>query len=433
MKNDEQTGLPQPSQRPALNVIAADFAAADKWRDALSRTDRGAIQPTLRNVVEILRRDTEWDGVIGYDEFSGRCMKRKPPPFSVADVGEWSDLDDSRLRLWLSQKYGFEPKREVIMDAVHLCADGNRFHQVRGWLRALKWDGQPRLAYWLAAYLGAEPSPYTQAVARKWLIASVARIMRPGCKADNVLILEGAQGLGKSTALAILGGDYFTDAPFKLGDKEGFQIIRGRWIVELSELDSFNKAESSSAKLFFSQYVDRYRDPWGKRPSDVPRQCVFAGSVNHDTYLKDDTGNRRYWPVKCTRADLVDLRADRDQLFAEAVAAYDAGERWDVLPEERPMFEAEQEQRYVGDAWETRINSWLEDGDEAGVKRDRVTMAQVLSGALHLDSSKWTRAEQIRAGTVMRRLGWVRRRERIENGGNRLEWVYIRPVEAKAA
>lgn len=428
MQNDAQPGgQPQLPPSASTDEIGADFKAADDWRSVLARSERsGAVLPTLRNVVQILTMDEGWQGVLGFDEFSGRVMKRRACPFDVDDPGEWSDMDDARLRLWLAQKYGMEPKKEILMDAVHIVADANRYHDVREWLEGLKWDGIERLNYWLSAYLGAELTAYTQAAGRKWMIAAVARILRPGCKADNVLILEGLQGIGKSSALAAIGGDWYTDAPFRLGDKEGYMILRGRWIVELSELDSFNKAETSSAKLFFSQAVDRYRTPWGKRPADVPRQCVFAGSVNHDQYFRDDTGNRRYWPVRCTRADLPDLRADREQLFAEAMHAYQAGEVWHVKADEREMFEREQEQRYVGDAWESRVLAYLDERDNSGLLKDRVTMAQILTSALHLDSSKWTRPEQIRAGTVMRRLGWVRRRERIK-GSDRLEWVYRPP------
>jgi putative DNA primase/helicase len=437
------SGEPPDAPTGAAQAFAAAHAG-DDWRMGLSRAEKsGAVHPTLRNAVTILRNDPKWAGVIALDEFSGRVMKRRPPPFAIAERGEWGDLDDTRLMLWLSQEYYMEPKKQVIMDAVHLVADANRFHEVRDYLRSLKWDGKTRLAYWLAAYLGAEQKPeekdtpplqtYVGAAGTKWMVAAVARIMRPGCKADNVLILEGDQGLGKSTAFAVLAGaDWFTDAPFKIGDKEGYQLIQGKWIVELAELDSFNKAETSGSKLFFSQYVDRFRVPWGKRPADVPRQCVFGGSVNHDTYLKDDSGNRRYWPVRVTKIDIPELRADRDQLWAEAVALFDSGMRWDVLPEERAMFEIEQEARYVGDAWETQILKYLDTSDNAGVKPQRVTTADVLRLGLHLDASRWTRAEQQRVGNIMRRLGWPRKRSRKIEGRSQ-EWYYQRPGSTEDA
>lgn len=150
------------------------------------------------------------------------------------------------------------------------------------------------------------------------------------------------------------------DTPFTLGDKDAFQAIRGKWIVELGELDSFNKAESTKAKQFFSASIDTYRESYGRRTSDVPRQCVFAGTTNQDEYLKDATGNRRYWPVACVKVDLEALRRVRDQLWAEAMFCYQAGDIWWVTREEEELFTAEQEERFVVDEWEGPILDWLE-------------------------------------------------------------------------
>jgi putative DNA primase/helicase len=267
-------------------------------------------------------------------------------------------------------------------------------------------------------------SPYSQAVGMKWLISAVARVMQPGCKADHVLILEGEQGTGKSTALKILGGSWFTDAPFRLGDREGWMVIRGCWLVELGELDSFNRAESTSAKLFFSQYQDRYRSPWGKRPTNVPRQCVFAGTTNQAIYLKDESGNRRYWPVRCGYVDLGELEADRDQLWAEAAELYRQQVPWHVTGDERELFLSEAEARLVPDAYETRIVRFLQDLDP---NIPAVTMADILEKALTLEAGRWTRVEQTRVGQVMSRLDWPRMRA----GSGRREWYYVRPMRSE--
>lgn len=396
-------------------------APAIDWQQQLRHNKEGRLSPSLHNVSLILQNHEIWRGVIAHDLFAGRILKRKPPPWG-GPLGEWADIDDTRLMLWLSSHWGIEPKQEVIIRCVEIAAEDNAYHEVRDYLSALKWDGVPRLSMWLAAYVGAIQSDYCAAVGTKWLVSAVARAFQPGCKADHVLILEGDQGAGKSTALRILFGQWFTDAPFRLGDREGWMTIRGKWGIELSELDSFNRAETTAAKAFFSQSEDRYRTPWGKRPADVRRSCVFAGTTNQSIYLRDESGNRRYWPVRCGIIDLEELRADRDQLWAEAVHRYQQGIPWHVTSEERALFEAEQEARLIPDAYETQITRWLRESPEVNV----VTMADVLQKALQLDPGKWTRVEQTRVGQVMSRLDWPRIRS---SSGSR-EWYYVRPVRA---
>lgn len=403
----------------------ATFAQAyrDEIDARLRRTKEGKVEPTLYNVVQILDSHPEWVGVIGYDQFAGRVVKMKSGPHG-GGAGEWADIDDIRATLWLSSMYRIEPKPATIMSAVQAVAEAHSFHEVRDYLRGLKWDGRRRISEygWLHVYCGAEPSKYHLLAGMKWLISAVARIMVDGeCKADNVLVLEGPQGVGKSTALRTLFAPWFTDAPIRLGDREAAMIIRGRWGVELGELDAFNKAENTTAKNFFSQITDRYRSPWGKRPQDVRRQCVFGGTTNESMWLKDQTGNRRYWPVTITRVDLDDLKADKDQLWAEAVELWRQGVPWHVDAEEQPLFDEAQEARLIRDAYEERIEAWLEK-QRLDEQRQQVRMTQILGGALGLEVGKWTRSEQSRVGQVMSRIsGWRRKKVRI---GSRTEWVY---------
>jgi putative DNA primase/helicase len=425
--------LPGPREDP----LAADFASEDfsPERELTRHPKHDYVLPTLQNTVAVLTRHPEWRGVIAYDAFSGRIMKRRVPPFALRELGEWSDFDDVRAQLWLSRNYAFEPKKQVLVDAVLAAADHERYHEVRSYLDGLVWDKTSRVDSWLIEYLGAGAfyeaadtpeekhrknltNDYIMAAGRMWLLSAVARIYRPGCRADHVLILEGAQYIGKSSALAALGGEWFTDATLRIGDKEALQLIRGKWIVELPELDSFNRAESSTSKAFFSQFVDRYRASYGRRPTDVPRQCVFAGTVNHEVYLKDDTGNRRYWPVLCRKVALEALHRDRDQIWAEAAARYKAGEAWSPAPGQMSLFEAEQEQRFVGDAWEPVIRKRLKE-----TLAETVSTDEILQDYLHLEKGKWTRQEQSRIGVIFRRMGWVRRRK---PDGDR-EWRYYHP------
>src|SRR5271170_1715417 len=239
---------------------------------------------------------------------------------------------------------------EIAGLAVQTVARDRTFHPVRQELNALKWDGTRRIDGWLSLYLGAEPSQYTSAVGSRWLISAVARIYDPGAKADCALILEGDQGLMKSTALKTLAEPWFTDEIADLGSKDAAMQTRGVWVIEIAELDSMSRADVSKIKGFISRTTDRFRPPYAKRLIESSRQCVFAGSVNHSAYLRDETGGRRFWPVACNRILIEDLERDRDQLWAEALVRFEAGETWwlDTLELIRTA-EREQADRYESD------------------------------------------------------------------------------------
>jgi predicted P-loop ATPase len=401
--------------------------ADDTFRERLARDSKMALLPVVENVVAILLNDHLWHGVIAFDEFSGQVMKLRSPPFARGEVGEWSDIDDARLELWLAERYALRRlSSDVVNKGVLLAADAHRFHAVRDYLNALTWDGERRLSLLLWDYFGAnggKPSEYHCSIAVKWMVGAVARIFRPGCKMDNVLILEGPQGKLKSSALKALFDPWFTDAGFEIGSTDGYQIIRGMWCVELAELDGFNRVEASRSKAFFTRATDRYRNPYGRKPVNVPRQGVFAGSVNHGVYLKDETGNRRFWPIEIGHVELRVLAQDRDQLWAEAVWWYRAGEEWWVSASDRHLFEDEQEARYMQDAYEQKVRAWLEgeSGGPDGVQ-NRVSMADLLGRALKLDVSKWTLPEQQRVGRIMARIA------RDSGDEDRLAWIQTRPA-----
>ena len=375
----------------------------DYWEKNLQWSEKHTLLAVLRNAFLILMRDERWEAVLGYDEFANQVVKLRAPPYEGGKAGPWDDVDDLRTVIWLSQHYMVNVKKQTVTDAAMAVANERRFHPVRQYLAGLTWDRRERLPVWLHEYLGAEANEYTRAVGLKYLVGAVARVMRPGCKMDNVLILEGEQGRWKSTALAMLAGEWFMDTPFTLGDKDAYLALRGKLIVEMAELDALGRAESSRAKAFFSSASDTFRAPYHAWARTIPRQCVFAGTVNHGTYLRDTTGNRRYWPVKVTHAELEALRADRDQIWAEAYARFQDGTQWWLQQDERSLFEHEQELRYVGDALEDKLRVYL-----AGEKE--TTMERVLDVGLKLDVSKWTRAEQSRVGEVLQKLGWEKRR-----------------------
>lgn len=383
-------------------------------------TNAGVTKPLncVANAVIILAYDTRWGGIIARDTFGHVTVKKSPPPWDDYDKpGEefvagdpWSDQDDTRASTWLHRNWQMKMGRDATREAVEIVAEQNAIHPVRAYLEALEWDAVPRLDVWLSEYVGAADNEYNRNVGRWWLISAVARIFMPGCKADHVIILEGEQGIRKSSALkAIAGEDWFTDTPFELGNKEGVLAMRGKWIIELAELDALGRAAASRAKAFFSSDSDRVRELWGRRYKDQKRQCVFAGTVNPEGggYLKDPTGARRYWPVRCGRIDLNAIRDDRDQLWAEAVVAFHKGDPW--YPQnvaESSMLQAEQAERYQGDEWEDSILMWL----RGQVDHSQVTLGEVLGDALRLPKGQWGRTEQMRAAACLQRLGFEQKR-----------------------
>ena len=386
-------------RRQVLSVVRPP--AAGGWKDQLARTENGSLIAHMQNVELILGNDERWAGVIGFSAFSSKIVKLRAAPYG-GGVGDWADIDDVLVMKWLAQQYNLRVKASSVIEAVSVVAHDHAFHPVHNYLNDLEWDRAPRLDTWLTDIMGVDATDYSSKVGKRWMVSAVGRVMQPGCKADSVMILEGAQGAGKSTAMSVLGGAWFMDTPFALGDKDGFQAIRGKWIIELGELDSFNKAESTKAKQFFSASTDTYRESYGRRTMDVPRQCVFVGTTNQDEYLKDATGNRRYWPVACTKVDLDKLREVRDQLWAEAMFCYESGDIWWVNRDEAPLFAEAQESRFVVDEWEGPILKWLEESQIGATASGE----DVLACALKLDYGHWGKPEQMRVGAIMHRLEW---------------------------
>ena len=260
--------------------------------------------------------------------------------------------------------------------------------------------GTHRLQSRLPDYLGVDPSPYAAAVGSRWMISAVARVFEPGCKAGCCLILEGEQGIRKSTALRVLAQPWFTDEIADLGSKDAALQTRGVWVIEIAEIDSLSRSDVGKIKAFMSRMADRFRPPYGKRPIDSPRQCVFAGSVNHGTYLRDETGGRRFWPVHCKAPAIdVDALADaRDQLWAEAAHLYFDGKPWrlDSVPLNREAAD-EQADRYEGDPWDELILAW------AGL-RESVSVAEVLTNCLEKKKDMWTQTDKNRIARCLRAL-----------------------------
>ena len=242
----------------------------------------------------------------------------------------WTDADDAGLRWYLENKYEVTG-RDKVQDAMVMCAEQNGFNEVLDYLNSLKWDGIERLDMLFIDYLGAEDNIYTRAVARKSITAAVARAFEPGCKYDTMPILIGRQGAGKSTLIRTLGKKWYADGLSTFEGKEAAENIQGKWIIEAGEMAGYTKAEENASKQFLSRQVDVFRQAYGRRTQEYPRRCVFFGSSNQYEFLKDITGNRRFWPVdieaqKPTKNVYVNLPGEVDQIWAEAVVRYKNGE-----------------------------------------------------------------------------------------------------------
>lgn len=384
------------------------------WFDLVIRDEKsGRPRSTLANAISVLGAHPAWEGVLARDLFASETRKLLPAPTRPGDEpaepgpGRWTDTDSARTAAWLSSVADLDVGTVIVDQAVEAVAERAAFHPVREYLRDLQWDGEPRIGTWLSVHFGAEPTRYAEAIGARWLISAVARVMEPGVQADCMLILEGRQGSGKSTGVAALCPDaaWFHGTALDLGSKDAFQALRSKWLVEWQELDAMRGREATRVKAFVSASSDYYRASYARRALDYPRQCVFFGTTNEDVYLQDHTGNRRFWPVRTSGAD-VDrdaIRAVRDQLWAEAVEWYADGKAWHVdTAELRALCAAEQADREVRDPWVGYARSW------ALARRDRgITTEELLREGLEINSTHVNRAFETRAGQVLRALGFT--------------------------
>lgn len=399
----------------------------------LARTPQGGLAQDVVNPITILTHDLRWqiDGksILRFNEFSQQVHFVSEPPWFPDDkpavmTDQWRDEDVTRLMAWIRRTYDSTIGDKLIYQAVQVVARRFSIHPVREFLNTLTWDGVDRVTTWLSRYIGAEDTAYTRSVGKWWLVSAVARVYQPGVKADYVLILEGAQGIRKSTALETLAvkREWFSDSPFELGSKDSYLALRGKWIIEMAELDSLSRSDSNRAKAFFSSPCDTYRAPYGRESMSVDRQCVFAGSVNHSEYLKDPTGARRYWPVACGAIDLEALRHDREQLWAQAVQMYGAGEKWyPATPEAFALCTVEQSKRGESDAWSEPVINWMSTAEANQILKDRdslhhpggyFTAGDILGRALRISQDRWDRVAQLRSAAIMASIGW--KRDRLE-------------------
>lgn len=445
-----------------------DDGAASGWLRYLLSSASGTVKPVRENVVLALdgRPDKgvpgipACDGLIAFNEFTNMVEKLRPAPWG-SPAGEWLEADELMMGDWLVREHCMPSfPRQALEEAVLIVGKRHSYHPLRDRMVALRgrWDGQSRLDTWLRRccleedeFDDQDPLQRYLTLAGRWFVmAMCARVMPekkdgprvivgPGAKFDYMLIFEGPQGWGKSSLAAVLGGEYFADTGLQIGEKDSLMNIQGIWIYEWGELENMTKQEVSKVKLFVSSPVDRFRATFDRRPAKYPRQVVFVGTTNESHYLTDVTGNRRFWPVRVTQApDLEWLRANIEQMLAEAVHRVDQGERfWPTREEQRELFDPQQTARTVESSLEAAIVDYLYNEDQKvplgqsnGALVSQVTMHELL-GRLGYTLDKQTDVVVKKAGALMHKMGWEVRRLSADEQGKRPR-AYVRPRNTRS-
>jgi predicted P-loop ATPase len=322
-----------------------------------------------------------------------------------------------------------------------MIAKENKFNPVLDYFNGLKWDGKSRVSNWLSAYLGAPDTEYSRLVGKRLLLAVLARAFQPGCKSDDMVVLEGEQGKFKSQAVEALlpNPKWFSDENFDPREKDARVGLRGKLIYEMAEIQSLSKSDVDLMKAFLSRKVDKYRPPYGRTEEEFPRTVTFIGTTNKDYYLRDATGGRRFLPVKIGDINLAAIRADRDQLWAEAMNMRAAGEKWWFEGSEKEIAETEQSDRYDEDIWTQAVLAWCDnpestqrefngDGSNDPIEilsdSSKVLLDEVLLHALRKPLAQQNQSDKMRLAGILKRAGWKRRQM---GPRNRQSWFYVRP------
>lgn len=418
-------------------ISKEEFKEANaKWQSQLTRNAKtGAVEDTLNNAVLVMQNDIKLAGFGGMDTFTNMPVKKGSLPWWKYDPKDtaWTDSDLAELSLYLERYYGIV-NRQNIKTARTAVWGRNAFHPIKDYLESLEWDGKPRLDTLLVDYLGAQDNAYVRAVTRKFFVAAVARILNPGTQFDEILTLEGPQGCGKSQFIRhIAGDDWVNDSLQTFTGKEAYEALQGSWFVEVAELAANRRADVNQSKHFISKQSDRFRKAYAELTGNYKRQCVFVGTTNQTDFLRDMTGNRRWWIVSVDGSgpkDIwKDLAAERDQIFAEARHFFEAGEPIHLDKEIAKLAEVVQEEyRYksvredqiaeflemeLPEGWETMElaarQMWLETHDKEGVeKRERVCLLEIWQEVLGGIRGHFPNADQREIRDILKKLGWTK-------------------------
>jgi len=402
-----QIALVDETPRPAL-----DSGPAPAFR----MNNNGGMKAVTYNLVLLLGTPALRD-TLGWDMLADKPVWRGKPPFLQEHRAEIHDQDAAEFAFWAAEQISADFKTGQALEAIEVHAKRNPFHPVHEYLKSLHWDGTPRLDSWLEDAFGVPSTPYHQAVGGKFLIGSVARAMNPGCQMDTMMVLMGKQGIKKTSAVRELLPDFtwYAETTESPANKDFYQALRGKWIVEIGELHSFRNADWTKIKQMLSAKMDTYRASYAHFAKDYPRQCVFIGTTNDDTWNRDATGARRFWPVNVHEVNLDYVRSQRDQLWAEAMMRYSQGEDWWTTPAEETT-EA-QEAVQETDPWLEPIRRWL-----ATCGRQYVSTAEILIEAIGFEMSRVGQKDQNRVAACLQILKYTGGKKRVDGISRRVWW-----------
>lgn len=373
------------------------------------------------NIVRLIESDDELNGLFRFNDFIGELEYNRTPTWNerIKEGKKIEDTDEIYIKGLLAEKYHFEPPRGLIAEALFLSASKNRVHPVKDYLESLEWDGKKRLNKWLKKVCGADDNIYTETIGRKLICSMVKRIYYPGCQFDNLIVLEGKQGIYKTTMLRILGGEWYAPFSIKADSKDAVDVMQGKWLLEMEELTAMRYGEVEHIKAFLSRTVDRVRLSYRRNAQDFPRQCIFIGTMNpigDNQYFRDPSENRRFWPIECNGTIKIDwIKEWRDQLFAEAMTVY---------KEEKLFLDNGEALKISLDKQDSRKpqDSWIENIEEYLVGKNVVTPNEIMTKCLHCEVSKISHSNLSRVGICMRQLGWYTKQK-----GKEKRKYYVRP------
>jgi predicted P-loop ATPase len=408
----------------ATDQIEITTSLSVKWLNiGLATTSKGIPIYNEENVLRIFERDDFFKNFIWYDDFHKKYFTQwSDKGVMNGHKRAWdSKIDFIRLTTHLQRNWGLSKIAiHQVKSSALQYANHNPRNEPRQWVQSLKWDGKSRIEECFSECLGAQVDQYHFDISKNFFISLVARLFHPGCQSDTMIILEGKQGTYKSTALRILGGEWYASIRHQIGTPNFFNAIQGKWLIEIAEMDSFSQSQTSAIKDMLSNPVDRFRIPYSETTEDFPRVCIFAGSTNQKHIFDDTTGGRRFWPLSTKKINVEKLRQDREQLFAEAYHRLKAGEQWYEVDNKEAKKQIESRRQH--DPWEEPIQAYIIRHSDEGV-----TMADIYSGdCIGIPTERQDVKTARRIGKVLRMLGWDSKNVRGNDSVQRRVW---KPLE----
>ena len=405
---------------PKYHLFNEGYDVDVGWESQLDRNDKGAIKATFMNVIHAVRHSPELNGAFSKSALDDKItVIKKLPGETVYHKRLLSDADLYTVMAFLGTR-GIQASKDAVFGAITETVKKYTLNPIQSYLDKCRvgYDGEMRLNTLLHDLFGSEDTSYNSAVGRKFMIGAVARALDPGCKMDNMLILEGKGGIGKSTGVAALLPDigWLVDSLPDVSGTEAAIQIRGKWIVELAELAGNSRKERNDFKRFVTATFDTYRAPYERTTQDIKRMCVIIGTTNESNYLDDPTGNRRFWPVSVTDVDVKRISELRDQLWGEAVHLYLEGEDWSLTKDEAVLAIQEQDARFNYDPWREHV-LMLIDG------KNEVTTSQLLIG-LGIEVKDHDNRRKARLKSILTKEGWIAKK--LRSSENRDKYGYIK-------